>query len=146
MSNIELRQAATTLRERAEAATPGPWEVVVDDHGSAKRPVIEVSIWSKSEQAYVTEDVRVSLSGSAKVKSNADYIATMDSTLGLLLADVLDHAICPCHCGEDGKRQPYCFSCEDSGEDHDCPRNVVCDHTPGFNRTLAIARRINGTV
>ncbi len=146
MSTKELRVAATTLRERAQAATPGPWEAVEDDHGSLKAPAIAVSIWSDFDQSYVTEDVRVSPSSAAKAKINADYIVTVDPALGLLLADVLANAICTMNCNhQDGKREAYCFRCEDSTDDHDCPPRAACGHTFSFNRLLAIARHINGT-
>ena len=68
MSHLdEIRQAAATLREQAEAATPGPWEV---SWGAVRGP----------EQHAVASPAR----------RDALYMATMDPLVGIALADHLE--------------------------------------------------------
>ena len=69
MSADLLRRAATVLRERAEDAAPGPWEV---SWGAVRGP----------EQHAVASPAR----------RDGLYIATMDPIVGLALADWLDRA------------------------------------------------------
>jgi hypothetical protein len=73
------------LRELLAAATPGPWEVTVDQHRAYEVP--EVGVWSSTAGAYVTEDV-VTHEGST-FPANAALIVAMHAALpGLLdLAD-----------------------------------------------------------
>lgn len=82
MSAAELRQAAETLRERAGAATPGPWFVdEVGDFGD-KSAVMEIVRWrGLTNNAHFDED-----------RPTADYVATMHPGVGLALADWLDRA------------------------------------------------------
>lgn len=79
----ELRTAAEKLRALASAATPGPWEGVVDDHG---RGEVDASIWADSISYYVTEKI----SSGGRHKADAHYIATMHPGVGTALADWLD--------------------------------------------------------
>ena len=91
MSHLdEIRQAAATLREQAEAATPGPWEV---SWGAVRGP----------EQHAVASPAR----------RDALYMATMDPLVGLALADWLVTAGAdlwahgPLHC------DAGCHDCDD---------------------------------
>jgi hypothetical protein len=79
MSADELRRAAATLRERANAAQPGPWE-------SGER-----CVWSHAD---IPDGVVVGdAAGGGGVYYDADgaYIATVHPGVGLALADWLDH-------------------------------------------------------
>lgn len=79
----ELRAAADKLRRLAAAATQGPWEGVVDDHG---RKGIDASVWADSIGYYVTEKI----SSGARHTADATYIAAMHPGVGIALADWLD--------------------------------------------------------
>lgn len=77
----ELRTAAARLRGLATAATPGPWEGVVDDHG---RGQVDASVWADSIGYYITEKI----SSGGRHKADADYIAAMGPTVGVALAGI----------------------------------------------------------
>lgn len=47
-----LAAELAAIRNAADAATPGPWEPVVDDHG---RKGTEHSVWSETAERYVAE-------------------------------------------------------------------------------------------
>ncbi|MEU8829389.1 hypothetical protein [Streptomyces sp900116325] len=79
----ELRDAAEKLRSLAAAATPGPWEGVVDDHG---RKGVDASVWADSIGYYVTEKI----SSGERHTADAAYIAAMHPGVGLALAKWLD--------------------------------------------------------
>lgn len=76
----ELRSAAVLLRQRAEAATKGPWRrefpagpstQIASDAGTVVVPGVAARWrWPRAE--------------------DADYISTMDPLVGLALADLLD--------------------------------------------------------
>lgn len=72
MTVERLRQAATLLRERAEAATPGPWPV------------------SRGTGYMFGRDVGAEI-GKAIRPSDATYMTTMSPPVALALADWLDH-------------------------------------------------------
>ena len=82
----ELREAAKLMRERAEAATPGPWERPLDvrhkNFVMAALPervsVVSAAIWS--------------IGGFMRKRSgrDLDYIASMDPPVAEALADWLD--------------------------------------------------------
>jgi hypothetical protein len=85
MSAAELREAAETLRERAMAATEGPWRVcaegsegsrIAPDSGDKRERTRFIGIMNGRVQP---EDGR-----------NARYAATMHPGVGLALADWLD--------------------------------------------------------
>ena len=86
MSALRLGEAARVLRERAEAATPGPWTVVP---GAS-------NVWHFPEEG--TPTLVVGGTGAARVQrrstearlSDAAYIATVHPGVGLALADWLD--------------------------------------------------------
>jgi hypothetical protein len=84
-----LRRAAEVLRERAEAATPGPWEpYVLGSEGYDVRGP-QTSIPGRR----IARSTRVARCGYEEWevdKANAAYIATVDPTVGLALADWLD--------------------------------------------------------
>ena len=81
MSAELLRRAAALMRERAEAATPGPWRTdvlsdVVADHDDVSWDVADVSVlcpWP-----------------SATEHGNAAHIASWHPTVALAVADLLD--------------------------------------------------------
>lgn len=89
-----LREAARVLRERSEAATPGPWEsgpcagCLGTDHAHDATPVV-----MGGRGRYIV----------AKVGGpDAAYIATMHPVVGLALANWLDaQADTTCDCGVD---------------------------------------------
>lgn len=72
MSAETLREAAKVLRERAEAATPGPW--AADQRGGVT-----------GRFAGMTEVISESTD-----QSHADFIATMHPGVALALADVFE--------------------------------------------------------
>ena len=80
MSADRLREAAKTLRQRAEAATPGPW-------------IAEYS--KKSGHCVIDAESRNALDSVVRAThfrdvGDATYIATMHPLVGLALADWLD--------------------------------------------------------
>lgn len=77
MSAGLLREAAAVLRERAEAATPGPWGIGIDDD---PRTVSSVDPYN-----WIADT-----SGNPNEYMDAAYIATMHPDVGLALADWLD--------------------------------------------------------
>ena len=82
MSSDRLREAARVLRERAEAATPGPWEATDNfGHDAGRAYVIP------SDPEIPTY---VSAGGSPDEDCDAAYIATVHPGVGLALADWLD--------------------------------------------------------
>lgn len=81
MSAERLREAAALLRERAEAATPGPWHVDPETHRFA---TIEGPHVRHSAPNYTTAVITHGWD------SNVEYIATMHPGVGLALADWLD--------------------------------------------------------
>lgn len=80
----ELDEAA--IRARLEAATEGPWRVVVDHHRGHDVP--DVSVWSDTAGVYVTEDV---VFADSQFPVNAEFIAHARTDVGLLLP-ALDEA------------------------------------------------------
>lgn len=100
----ELRAAAALLRERATAATPGPWHRPLNtrykSHVSAPLPDGERGSWidgidpttGERERSTVVSVPIWSDGRHARKRGGRDleYIALMDPALGLLLADWLD--------------------------------------------------------
>lgn len=91
MSAERLRAAATLLRERAEAATPGPWHVCdrayqYDEIDAAALVCGESHdpIAANSSDWYETDD------DEPTPDTDAAYIATMSPPVALALADWLD--------------------------------------------------------
>ena len=84
-----LRRAAEVLRERAGVATPGPWEpYVLGSEGYDVRGP-QTSIPGRR----IARSTRVARCGYEEWevdKANAAYIATVDPTVGLALADWLE--------------------------------------------------------
>lgn len=71
------------------------------------------------------------------VREHADRaLAEVEAVLALA-DDLTDSIRCGLHCAPDGKRSPYCWACEDSGEDHDCPPREDCEHTVPYRKALA---------
>ena len=83
MSAELLRQAATILRERAEAATPGPWEANMHSPDMGGRHGWDLRGPRNLGPLGAVVSARM-LSG------NAHYIATMHPGVGLALAKWLD--------------------------------------------------------
>lgn len=99
MSAQRLRDAAKVLRERAEAAKPGPW-VAADEHGDLGPDAVPA--WCVCQmrpghehmsptEGYVT-DVAQTFSDSQAVDHDATFIATVHPGVALALADWLDVA------------------------------------------------------
>ncbi|MBM7518296.1 hypothetical protein [Nocardioides nitrophenolicus] len=84
-----LERAAATLRELAQAATSGPWEVIEDVHRGYPEPAREISVWSQPEDRYVTEDV-TNAGSLDRWRANAQHIAIWSPTNALLVADWLE--------------------------------------------------------
>lgn len=80
MSAAELRRAAATLRNRAEAATPGPWRPEYSK-GSGDC-VLDAESTNCLDSVARTTHFRSGL--------DAAYIATVHPAVGLALADWLD--------------------------------------------------------
>lgn len=95
MSAEVLREAAKVLRERAQAASPGPWEASISDSDHSK---YEFSC------SVITEDVADLVCGFDALwriggnerhgrddgRHDAAYIATVSPPVGLALADWID--------------------------------------------------------
>lgn len=82
MSADRLREAARVLRERAEAATPGPW---CDEYSGRTGPVV-MDAESRNALDHVAKCSHF------RGRIDAAYIATMHPGVGLALADWLDYA------------------------------------------------------
>lgn len=99
MSARTLRRAAALMRERAQAATAGPWSLVP---GAA-------NVWHFPEEG--APAVVVKAIGRAVGMSDAEHIASWHPAVALAVADWLDVAadsptcICDCHLA-DG--DPHC--------------------------------------
>lgn len=78
-----LSRAATLLRERADAATPGPWV-------TETRPTYDVFDPYRPDAYLVWARGRKAARGDSA--ETTAYIATMGPALGLLIADWLDAA------------------------------------------------------
>ena len=117
MSADRLREAAAVLRERAEAATPGPWEAdggEISQHWSRPEPWQPVASGEVACMAYC-------YGGSARGidrDEDAAYIAMMHPPVALALADWLDvagadewahgpHCLTPCYDCDDDPRAPH---------------------------------------
>ena len=89
MSADRLREAAKVLRERAEAATPGPWQhgedwaAISADSDSVVHAYYQRPCEACGNDIYDEASVAVSV-------MDAAYIATMHPGVGLALADWLD--------------------------------------------------------
>ena len=113
----DLREAAKLMRERAEAATPGPWERPLDvrhknfvmavlpegEQGSYKSGNIPAEFAShkgptgryagQRERVSIVSAAIWSIGGFMRKRSgrDLDYIASMDPGVGLAVADWLDN-------------------------------------------------------
>ena len=94
MSADKLREAAKVLRERAEAATPGPWywePPSPDDWPSADESLMSSGAASKhGGDEVVLSGWGHDASGISGSDADRAYIATMHPGVGLALADWLD--------------------------------------------------------
>lgn len=93
----ELRAAAKLMRERAEAATPGPW-TTTEAHG---RDIADEG-WSDVRVRALGHDVAITymtgvLEGDPH-EDNAPYIAGMSPPVALAVADWLDRFADPVYC------------------------------------------------
>ena len=88
MSAELLRKAATILRERAEAATPGPWRVCAE--GSEGSRIAPDCADKRERSRFIGV-----LNGRVQPEDgrNAAYIATMHPGAGLALADWLEDEV-----------------------------------------------------
>lgn len=91
MSAERLREAAKVLRERAQAATPGPWGVIDEVDGiRAGQPVVVSATKSGDRYARRVVSVGQTRPHVQPAIPNVAYIATMHPGVGLALADWLD--------------------------------------------------------
>lgn len=88
----DLREAAKVLRERAEAATPGPWRT--EHHSEPDRDLEHYLILGVTNRHQVTPIPLRTMTEDAGFYSQAEadvtYGATMHPGVGLALADWLD--------------------------------------------------------
>lgn len=131
MSDIAdfLRARYAEQRALAEAATPGPWEGVVDRH---QRGVVDASVWADSIGYYITENI----SSGERHEADARHIAANDpadviADLNAKLALVDEHA--PGGHYWPGSSRRYCKTCG-SGEPNEYPTDWPC-------RTLRLLAR-----
>ena len=96
MSADKLREAAKVLRERAKAATPGPWywePPSPDDWPSADESLMSSGAASKhGGDEVVLSGWGYDASGISGSDADRAYIATMHPGVGLLVAGWLDDA------------------------------------------------------
>lgn len=106
MSAERLREAAGVLRERAEAATPGPWGRC--DRPSDHSEVLgaDVIICGRVHETIANLDEEWYLEDESGVTphKDADYIATMSPPVALALADWLAS-----EAARGDERTPYFF-------------------------------------
>lgn len=90
----ELREAARVLRERAGAASSGPWEVGPTFGARDSRVYVRTEgafDWVGSADAAEPQTVMAcQVANVPWFRANAAYIATMDPLVGLALADLLE--------------------------------------------------------
>lgn len=100
MSADRLRQAATLLRERAEAATPGPWRSEPKPRRADVRGLPENTSYD-----YRGDSVATAASGEfgACRPEDAAFIATMDPTVSLAVAAWLDDMAVGWNWDDDGR-------------------------------------------
>lgn len=91
-----LRKAAAVLRERAKAATPGPWRDSSTEDGVrfgalvSDRPHPDRANPEKGGWAY-DEGYGGCLVGESHMSWDRAYLATVDPTFGVAVADWLDN-------------------------------------------------------
>lgn len=78
MSSDTLRRAAALMRERAEAATPGPWEAQQDGSGGW---------WIEAPYTATIAELDIDYS---VPQADAEHIAGMHPAVALAVADWLD--------------------------------------------------------
>lgn len=90
----EIREAVRVLRERASAATPGPWRTVIDDSESqstvVRRCCNPIHPAEDPDHVWQYDDCPDDLVVDAYREATAMYIALMDPPVALALADWLD--------------------------------------------------------
>lgn len=126
MSADKLRQAAKVLRERAESATPGPWEAYRRNHP------LYGPIFGLHNIDPVADLIDGDVVESQDVAAgDVDYIATMHPGVGLALADWLDTVG-----ADEWAHGPSCLiPCDECDDD---------PYAPHARRALAVADLILG--
>ena len=83
----ELRAAAKAIRERARAATPGPWRPVAGIYGAETFAAV-IGPEGKAEDAGTW--LMATGHGAASQEADADHAASMHPLVGAAFADLLD--------------------------------------------------------
>ena len=89
MSADILRRAAAVLRERAEAATPGPWEAMEHDSNPGDEGVCLLGAAATVTGSHMIGYFHVL--SQAEQEANGAYAATMHPGVGRTLARALDN-------------------------------------------------------
>ncbi len=85
-----LRAAAVLLRERAEAATTGPWERAADSDTAAGRHYRDNTIGNWDGRPFVEAgQVTCDMGDGDQAAADARYVALMHPPVALALADLL---------------------------------------------------------
>lgn len=107
MSSDKLRAAAKTLRQRAEAATPGPWDAVAGAFGDPASGPDHMRVTRKPHTDASSSVAQ--LGYEQQGGDDAAFIATMHPGVALALADWLDYAADhePCWDCDDDPRAPH---------------------------------------
>ena len=85
MSAEILRRAASLMRERAEAATPGPWVASIDNPHFFRQPSVQAPDQGHDEE-WVAECKDARYHGA----SDAEHIASWHPAVALAVADWLE--------------------------------------------------------
>jgi len=131
MSADLLRRAAALMRERAEAATPGPWVSVVNSPGIACTDCMGTSQrhWfagvvpegSPHRQTWLTG---VRGHDEALARGDSDHIASWHPAVALAVADWLDRVVASHHAEVDEVCFDECDECipgdDCQGHDREC--------------------------
>lgn len=88
MSADRLREAARVLRERAEAATPGPWLAMEYDDNPGDEGVALLGAAATVTGSHMIGYFHVG--EQSQMEADGDYARTMHPGVGLALADWLD--------------------------------------------------------
>lgn len=118
MSSDLLREAAAKMRERAEAATPGPWEA---RHGGYSW----IALYDDEDSIPEGESLPSFEPGGSATPADAEHIASWHPAVALAVADWLERAA----------DEPWCCDECKFGPDH--PENVA-------HGALAVARAYLG--
>lgn len=99
---VLLREAASKMRELAQAATPGPWRALCDGYGDTSGGTAEHErrdlLWVRHGDTNVGDVVSTYGNWNARSEADVLHIAAWHPEVALAVADWLDHAAARAEC------------------------------------------------